>query len=361
MMTGLYIHVPFCARKCPYCDFYSCSYTKIAADAYVKAVCRNLDALPSGLDVDTVYFGGGTPSLLPTDDIAEILDTAAKRVHLCEPEITLEANPRTMTWDRLSAWRQAGVNRLSVGVQSFSDELLTQLGRNHSARQGREAVELAAEVGFSNLSLDLMIGLEKQDAAVTEMELLHALELPIKHISVYLLKIEDGTPFSVKSPNLLDDDAMAERYMQIHETLTAAGFRHYEISNYAQSGFESRHNSKYWRCEPYYGIGPAAHSCFDGKRFAVPRDLTLFCQSAVQPKDITDDAPCGNAERIMLGTRLAEGICLSDYPSVRDMLLHNASSLMPKYLYCNDGWLRMTATGWLVSNAVLVKLLDGIL
>lgn len=361
MMTGIYIHVPFCAKKCPYCDFYSCSYTKSAADAYVKAVCRNLDRLPDGTDVDTVYFGGGTPSLLSVSAVSKILERIAAHCHLHMPEITLEANPRTMTDEKLKGWKTAGINRLSVGVQSFRDDLLGTLERNHTAAQGKDAIMRASAAGFQNLSLDLMLGLAGHTDLVLAEEVQTARSLPITHLSVYLLKIEDGTPYSANPPKMLDEDDMADRYLQLHDLLTAADFSHYEISNFARAGYESRHNCKYWRCEPYFGIGPAAHSCLDGKRFCVPRDLSAFCTAAQQPTEVTDESPCGVSERVMLAMRLKEGICLSDYPSEREKLLQNAKPLIPKYLRTEGERLTMTPEGWLMSNSVLVSLLRGIL
>lgn len=360
-MTGVYLHVPFCAKKCPYCDFYSCGYTKSAADAYTEAVCRNLAALPQNLEVDTVYFGGGTPSLLSDAAVSRILNAAAKRCHLYHPEITLEANPRTMTEEKLCAWKRAGINRLSVGIQSFQDEILTVLGRNHTAKQGMDAIFRAAAAGFENLSLDLMLGLSLHTEAMLEEEIRMAVSMPVTHISVYLLKIEDGTPYALETPDLLDEDNMAERYLYLHDRLTEEGFLHYEISNFAKQGYESRHNCKYWRCEPYYGIGPAAHSCYQGKRFAVPRDLSGFCAHTLQPTELTDDNPCSAAERIMLGMRLSDGISLSDFPDCRETLLRHAKPLIPKYLRLEGERLMMTPEGWLLSNSVLVSLMRGIL
>lgn len=360
-MTGIYLHVPFCASKCPYCDFFSRAFTKKAVAAYTDAVCRNLAALPAGMAVDTVYFGGGTPSLLPISQIERMLDALAVRCVLHSPEITLEANPRTMTPEKLADWRRVGVNRLSVGLQALRDDWLQQLGRRHSAAQGYEAVLRAAEAGFSNLSVDWMLGLSAQTEEAMAFELEKVTKLPITHLSVYLLKIEEGTPFATHPPEMLDDDTMAERYLQVHHALTAGGFAHYEISNYARKGFESRHNCKYWRCEPYYGIGPAAHSCFEGKRFAVPRDFDAFCAADLQPIVVTDAAPYSDAERMMLAMRLREGIALTDYPQHRARLLQNAKPLMPYYLSLAGGQLCMTPAGWLVSNSVLVTLLRGIL
>ena len=360
-MTGLYIHVPFCAQKCPYCDFFSGQYSKNRTEAYLDAVCRNLETMPQGLDVDTIYFGGGTPSLLTPAQIAQILEKAASRCTLHAPEITLEANPRTLTDERLSGYLRCGVNRLSIGVQSFEDETLQILGRRHSAEQAKDAVVRAKSVGFTNISIDLMLGLQSHTAEYLQRQLDIALALPITHLSVYLLKIEDGTPFAASPPAMLSEDDMVERYLQMHEYLESAGFSHYEISNFAKEGYESRHNCKYWRCEPYFGIGPAAHSCYGGKRFAVPRNLDAFCTAPTQPTEITDEAPCGDAERIMLGLRLKEGIAPDDYPTISAQIRKNAAPLIPKFVQEKQNRLALTAEGFLVSNAVITTILRGIL
>lgn len=357
MSAGIYIHVPFCAVKCPYCDFYSVRYSRETAARYADAVCRNLDALPHGLAVDTIYFGGGTPSLLSTDFIRRFLDIIRQRCQLADnAEITLEANPLTATAERLHSWRSNGINRLSLGTQSFDAQILRILGRKHTPEQGLEAVLRAAEAGFSNLSIDLMLGLIEHTEALWQQELETAASLPVSHISAYLLKIEEHTPFGLQPPALLDEDTLADRYLQMHDTLTARGFQHYEISNFAKDGAESRHNRKYWQLEPYYGIGPAAHSCHDEKRYAVSRDLEQFCAAAVQPETVTEPNAESESERIMLGLRLAEGIRLDSVPTHRTQLLRKAKPLIPMYLETDGESLRMTPQGWLVSNAVLVHL-----
>ena len=357
MSAGIYIHVPFCAVKCPYCDFYSVRYSQAAVQRYADAVCRNLSALPAGLDADTVYLGGGTPSLLPAEVIRRFLDVIRKRCQLSsDAEITLEANPLTATAERLAAWRDAGINRLSLGIQSFDAEILRILGRKHTPEQGLAAVHRASEAGFRNLSVDLMLGLQQHTETRWLRELETAAELPVTHISAYMLKIEDATPYALHPPALLDDDALADRYVQMHDILTEHGYRHYEISNFAIPGAESRHNTKYWRLEPYYGIGPAAHSCHDGKRFAVRRDLEAFCQAPVQVQEITEPHAESESERIMLGLRLAEGIRLSSVPQNGKRLLQKAKPLIPEYLQWEDDTLCMTPQGWLVSNAVLLQL-----
>lgn len=359
MSAGIYIHVPFCATKCPYCDFYSVRYSAETVQRYADAVCRNLSALPMELDADTVYFGGGTPSLLPVDLIARMLDTLRQRCQLSEDaEITLEAIPLTATADRLAAWHSAGINRLSLGIQSFDAEILGILGRKHTPQQGLNAVLRAADAGFANLSIDLMLGLKQQSEALWAHELETAAALPVSHISAYMLKIEPQTPYAAHPPALLDDEAEADRYMQMHENLTAAGFHHYEISNFARAGAESRHNCKYWRLEPYYGIGPAAHSCYGGVRYAVSRDLEAFCAAPAQIQTVTEPHAESESERIMLGLRMAEGICMDSIPESRSRLMRRAKPLIPQYLESDGKTLRMTPEGFLVSNAVLTQLLD---
>ena len=357
--AGIYVHVPFCAVKCPYCDFYSQRYDRQTVQDYTAAVCRNLRALPGGLRADTLYFGGGTPSLLSGEQLSRITETARETVRLADDaEITLEANPLTVTDAALAAWHAAGINRLSLGVQSMQHDVLRILGRRHTPEQARAAVLRAQDAGFPNLSADLMFGLDIQsaDCLADDLNALTALHIP--HISAYMLKIEEHTPFAANPPALSEDDAQAERYLQMHRTLTDAGYVHYEISNFAREGFESRHNCKYWRLHPYYGIGPAAHSCHDGKRFAVPRDLVKFCADARQTEDVTEPEAESFTERVMLGLRLWEGIRTDSLPDAeRNRLLRRAKPLMPDYLTLTDGRLTMTPQGWLVSNAVLTAIL----
>ena len=358
MKAGIYIHVPFCAKKCPYCDFYSAAYRADTAERYTEAVLRNIAALPDGLSADTVYFGGGTPSMLPPAHIERILRAIRERCDAAaDAEITLEANPLTMTDAKLSAWRESGINRLSVGVQSFQPDVLAQLGRKHTPEQAVSAVNRAAAAGFPNLSVDLMVGLAVQSEKLVSDDLRIVSELPVAHISTYMLKIEEGTPFAECPPDLLSDDEQASRYLRIHDVLTAEGFLHYEISNFAKAGFESRHNNKYWQCAPYYGIGPAAHSQNRGIRYAVPPDLTAFLDAAVQSTELTDSAPLGDSERIMLGLRLREGVDLACYPAHSAEILRRAKPLIPQFLHLDGSRLTMTPEGWLMQNAVLLRIL----
>ncbi|MDD5948019.1 MAG: radical SAM family heme chaperone HemW [Oscillospiraceae bacterium] len=358
--VGIYIHIPFCAKKCPYCDFYTRPYHKDTVSSYVDALCRNIIALPASLTADTVYFGGGTPSLLHGDAVLRILQCLHQR--LCIPqeaEITLEANPCTMTPQALSQWKAAGINRLSVGVQSFVDAELTQLGRNHTAQKAIAAITNAAQVGFDNLSLDLMLGTPLQTSDSLAKSIQTALSLPITHLSAYLLKIEEGTPFGQSPPAIADADTAADYYAQLSSAMHWAGFVHYEISNYAKPGYESRHNCKYWLCQPYIGLGAAAHSCYQGKRSYVPDDLQGFISSPLQAKYEESPVACDDEERIMLGLRLSQGISLDDFPQKKEQLLRKAAPLIPRYLTYHHGRLSLTEDGMLVSNAVIVHLLDA--
>ena len=355
---GIYIHVPFCGRKCGYCDFYSTGYTVKSAEAYVSAVLRNIRHYADReRTVDTVYFGGGTPSLLSSEQTGSILDEIRSCFALHdEAEITLEANPCTLTPQKLRELRGAGINRLSVGVQSMIDSELKMLGRSHSAERAERAVFDAAEAGFENISCDLMTALpdQKPDSLRYSIERLTA--LPIQHISAYILKTEKGTPFDCADikKRLPDEDAAAELYLDMVRLLEERGFMQYEVSNFAKKGFESRHNCRYWKCWDYLGIGPAAHSCYNGKRSAVPRDIEAFICSDVQPVTVTDESPCGFEEFAMLRLRLKEGLRFSDIGEQREAIERKLPPLLKEGYAETDGervWL--TAKGFLMSNSVI--------
>jgi oxygen-independent coproporphyrinogen-3 oxidase len=328
-LQSLYIHIPFCKRKCPYCDFYSITDFSHLGDGenagvsraknmradtisicrpysvtdYVSAVCRNLAAYGGNI-LDTVYFGGGTPSVLPSDCFKTILGCIKTSENA---EITIEVNPDSTTPEFLRSLREAGVNRLSVGVQSLFDDDLKILGRLHNAEKAVETIKEAKAANFKNISADLMLALPNQTEAHIAEEIEQLQNLGVNHISAYLLKIENGTPFFSNTPaDLPDDDAAADLYLFAVSELQKHGFAQYEISNFAKPGFKSRHNCAYWLCREYIGIGPGAHSYVDGKRFAVPRDIDAFIRSEIQPTYVTDENPGGEAERIMLALRLTD-------------------------------------------------------
>lgn len=359
---GIYIHVPFCAKKCSYCDFYSVCYTKKQAEYYCNAVLRNIRhyADKSTL-VDTVYFGGGTPTLLIPEQISGFITEIRNYFNLAEnAEITIEANPNTLKSERLLKLREAGINRISIGVQSMNNDELKFLGRTHTAERAKKAVLDAKTAGFSNISCDLMIALPNQSADSLTNSINILTELPIQHISAYILKIEENTPFNCPEiMNIMpDDDKTADLYLTMVELLKQKGFAQYEVSNFAKSGFESRHNCRYWKCLDYLGIGSSAHSCYKGKRFAVKSDLQAFINSPVQPVEITDNSPCGFEEFAMLRLRLAEGLNLSEVESHRSDLVKKITPLVKAgYIKYNGENISLTEKGFLMSNSVIEYLI----
>lgn len=344
---GLYIHVPFCRKKCPYCDFYSVGYREELAERYADAVIRNLRYYNE--DYDTVYFGGGTPSLMARQ-IPRILDEVHRTA---SAEVTVECNPLEMDKETLKILRGCGVNRLSVGIQSAVDGELAALGRTHTFEQARQAVLTANKVGFYDISADIMIGTPGQTAETLTRTIGELGDLPLTHISAYMLKIEPNTVFGKKPPALPDEDETAELYLSAVRLLENARFMQYEVSNFARRGMTSRHNLKYWRREEYLGIGAAAHSFYKGTRFAVTRNLREFIASEHQTELVTDENPNGIEEKIMLGLRLAEGI-----PKELWELVQSGLPLIPKQYYkIENDRLSLTADGFLVSNEIIATLL----
>lgn len=276
MNLGLYIHIPFCLRKCLYCDFPSVAGREELYDTYITALGREFagwGGVLSGCEVDTVYVGGGTPTALPAGLLARLGDILRAYVPMAAvEEFTVEANPGTLTAEKLAVLRAAGVNRLSLGVQAFDDKVLMAAGRIHSADEALAAVELAAAAGFANLSLDLMYGLPGQSLASFRSGLRQAVALPVSHLSVYGLKVEEGTPFACRQAKgelpLPDEDEEEAMYELATTFLPDCGLDRYEISNFARSGAACRHNLKYWRYRPYLGLGAAAHSFWQGERLA---------------------------------------------------------------------------------------------
>ena len=359
---GIYIHVPFCAVKCGYCSFCSVGWSGTKAEGYVQAVLRNIrDCSDTSRPTDTVYFGGGTPSLLRPEQIAEITGELRRCFAVTEDaEITLEANPNTLSPERLSGYREAGINRLSIGVQSMDDEELRLLGRRHTSARAERAVLDAVNAGFENISCDLMLALPGQTPEKAERSADMLASLPIQHISAYLLKVEDGTPFQSRGmeERLPDEDETSEIYLRTVKRLESHGFMQYEISNFARPGYESRHNDRYWLCEDYIGIGPSAHSCCGGRRYAVPPDVDLFISSPAQITEVTDENPCSPEEIVMLALRLKCGLDLRRVESIRAGIEKKIPALVSAGLCVFDRQtLALTPEGFLVSNSVIAHLI----
>ena len=284
----IYLHVPFCARRCIYCDFYSTTLSEEVRKQYVKAAQRELKErvsyLPSS-HIRTIYLGGGTPSQLSTEEITSLLDCIRAYYNVAsDAEITLECNPDDITQAFAQTIKEIGINRVSLGVQSFDDEILRLLNRRHDAKEAEEAVRTLYENGLNNISIDLIYGLPRQDVASFSTDLKKAFSLPIKHLSSYALSVEKGTPLAKrieeKALEVASEETFVKEYTLLMEQAEKHGFIHYEISNFALQGFESKHNSGYWDGTPYLGIGPGAHS-FDGtnRRYNLPQLLDYIQQS----------------------------------------------------------------------------------
>ena len=363
---GLYLHIPFCQRKCAYCDFYSAFYGEEQLNSYTKGLISQIKAWGGRLCrplVDTVYFGGGTPSLLG-ERIIPIIGAVKEAFAVSDgAEITLEINPAGNSKEILSAAKKAGVTRLSIGAQSGNNEILSLLGRTHKAEDTLNTVKAARKMGFDNISLDLMIGLPDSDLSTLKADLDFVLSAEPDHISAYILKTEKNTLFYKKrdSLNLPDEDETAEQYLYMCRYLEDKGFSHYEISNFAKEGNEGKHNLKYWHCEEYLGIGPSAHSFLDGERFYYPRDSRAFLRG--EPP--VSDGKGGNEEEyIMLALRLKEGLCFKEYRERFGKDLNDSikKAALPLYnaglLNVNDDSISLTDRGMLLSNSIITNLLE---
>ncbi len=348
MKPALYIHIPFCAQKCAYCDFASWAGREAAREAYFAALEQELDSWIArvGSEFSTVFIGGGTPSLVPHEYIARI----AGKVKCAE--FSMEANPGTLTPEKLSAYRAAGINRLSMGVQSFDDRLLKTVGRIHSAKQAEDAFRMAREAGFDNINLDLMYALPGQTVEQWKQTLETAVRLNPEHISAYSLIIEEGTPIS-EWAEPLDDDTVNEMQRLCTAFLKEHGYGRYEISNYAKPGRECAHNICYWVRGDYIGIGCAAHSLFEGKRFCNTSDLDEYIAGVRCVEETCLDSSDIIEETVMLGLRMARGISIDDIPDMKaaDRLVKAGIAEI------SEGRFMLTEKGMELQNAAVVELL----
>ena len=424
--VGIYIHVPFCRSKCYYCDFCSKSGSNEAMiEDYVEAACREIDAVaenircggvgasvdtyeesgrgdPAPTDhvcrggvsppvinglksqksegddggvgekktlpvADTVYFGGGTPTLLTVEQFGRLLDAVKRNFGIAEgAEITAEANPKTADREKLAGMRRVGINRLSIGMQSTHDNELRALGRIHSFADFERIFNDAGEVGFDNVSADLMYGIPEQTRESFKESVRRLVALSPEHISSYCLTVEEGTNFYRRrdSLNLPDEDAVAEMYRDMSDILAENGYNKYEISNFAREGRESRHNLKYWQYADYIGIGPAAHSFFEGVRSSHSRDIEAY----IKGEDITDgsdiiegdEAMC---EYVMLAMRLARGVDIVKFNEKFGIDFYakfgrEFEKFAPKYVLLDEKACRFTDEGMFVSNHILSEVLD---
>ncbi len=407
---GLYVHIPFCETKCPYCDFNTYAGIEALVPKYVSALCSELTRWGELLHsprIGTVFFGGGTPSYLPAADIARIVATYHTAFDVVAgAEVTLEANPGDVTYEKVEAWLSSGFNRVSIGVQSFDDGLLKLLGRRHDAAQAIQALNTARSAGVSNISLDLMFGLPRQTLAQWRATLESAISLDTQHLSAYGLQLEPGTPLeaSVRDREIPepDDDLAADMYVLAEGLLAQAGYVQYEISNWAKPGFQSHHNLAYWHCGPYLGTGPGAHSSLFGLRFwnmksprgyiaavvkkpvappsSAPGKASLASSSAGRDGTLSGEAGRGCvrhmkdfgpvdsieettpalaiAETLMMGLRLNEGLADEDFIARHRVPLNTIFSQeidelsSAGLLHYTNGRITLTPRGRLLGNEV---------
>ena len=373
---GVYIHIPFCASKCGYCDFYSLAGCDEKMGAYQDALLAHIAEASSTLApyyIDSVYFGGGTPSYYGARRLADIFNTLKRTGKvLRSAEVTVECNPDSVRRHELRVLRKEGVNRISLGVQSASDDLLKIIGRRHNFTQVRKAVRDIRAEGFDDLSVDLIYGLPNQTKEDWAETLARAAELRPEHISCYGLKLEEGTRMYEEyrnSPVLPGDDEQADMYLYAVDMLSNYGYQQYEISNFAQRGHESRHNLKYWTLDDYIGFGPGAHSNIGNTRYSYTRSLDKYIRGVSEGANILDEYETLDeldraAEYIMLGMRCSRGISEEEYTRIYRSDFAPVEELLREYE--KDGWTkwisgrwRFTPEGFLLSNILIGSLLEA--
>lgn len=359
---GIYIHVPFCRGKCPYCDFYSLTDESLKGK-YVSAVCREIELWGKKIDktVDTIYFGGGTPSLLSADNIIQILNTVIDNFKISNPEITMEINPADIEFLDFEKLKHFGLNRVSLGAQSMNNSQLKILGRRHNAEDIKKSVNFLKSSGINNISLDIILGVPEQKNEDIEEFVNFCSSNGIPHISAYMLKIEEGTPYYFNKENwkFCSDDELADFYIYACEALKKCGYGHYEISNFAKGGFESKHNLKYWDLDDYLGIGPSAHSLVGGKRFYYEKNLKKFIDNARVEHEKTNL----EKEFIMLALRTKWGITNTKFKQKMGYDLPKTYFEKAKkfekhgLIECSENGIKINESSFLVSNVIISEII----
>ena len=373
-MAGIYIHIPFCKSKCSYCDFYSVANSSYISD-FVIALHSEIDLKKEALSsqiVDTIYFGGGTPSQLNVQQIKDILQHLFDSYNISKnAEITLEANPDDLTLQYLTLLKTSSINRLSIGLQSLDNDILQVMKRRHSAKEAVESVLLASKLGFSNISIDLIYGIDGLSNASWEQMLNEALSLPVSHLSAYHLGIEEGTllyrQYKQGKHIKINEDKSFEQYNILVKIARHCGFEQYEISNFAKKQMVSKHNSAYWNEQEYLGLGPSAHSYIDNKRFFNTSNIKQYCSAIdsgesyfeIETLSLNDRIN----ERIMLKLRTTNGLNLRDFKrdfgiKVLNRLNEKITGLNPKYYQINKEQLKLNSSGLFISDSIMAILFE---
>lgn len=336
---GIYVHIPFCKKKCDYCDFISYCGKDDLIEKYVDSVKKEIEHVKIKSEITTIYIGGGTPSYIDSKFIVQILEKIKEKNVAQDAEITIEVNPGTVTQEKLQDYIDCGINRISIGLQTTNDELLKQIGRIHNYEQFLETYKLAKKVGFKNINVDLMLGLTNQRIIDLKESLENVLKLAPKHISVYSLIVEEGTPIANKIENgklkLPDDELERNMYWYVKNTLELNGYKHYEISNFAKKGYESKHNMNCWNQMEYVGIGTAAHSYRDITRYSNTEDIKEYIKN-VQKGEFEKNRIIHEIQKeedskkefMLLGLRKIDGLKISEFK--------NKFGDNPIYLYRNE-------------------------
>lgn len=367
----IYIHIPFCVKKCDYCDFLSAPSGLEVQTAYIQSLLREIDAVKEGKgrSVSSVFIGGGTPSVLDERFIGEILNKIKNKFPILDDaEITIEVNPGTADRRKFESYREYGINRLSIGLQSPDDRELEMLGRIHNYRQFLETYKTAREAGFDNINIDLMSAIPDQSYEGWSSNLRTVAELKPEHVSAYSLIIEEGTPFATRKLNLPDEDTEYNMYEATAQILREYGFEQYEISNYAKKGMECRHNIGYWIRQDYLGFGLGASSLYGKERFTNTRDMKIYLADSRNPEKIREKEPILTredemAEFMFLGLRMTDGISKADFEQRFGCVIESVyGGVLRKYksmglLLEGDGRIFLSRKGIHVSNAVMAEFL----
>lgn len=358
MINNTYIHIPFCKSRCKYCSFIS--YTDLhLKEQYLVSLIREIKKSYKGEVLNTLYFGGGTPSILSPNDFCQLINLFNTDDNT---EITVELNPETITTEYLKSLKSIGINRLSFGCQTFNDDILKFIGRRHNAKDVENAVNCAKLANFKNISLDFIYGLPNQTVEMFEADLIRAIKLDVRHISLYGLKIDTNCYFAKNMPNdLPDDDTQADMYLKAIEVLEKNGFEHYEISNFSKNGFNSRHNLNYWNNNSYYGFGCGAHGYANGERYFNSTDLEEYINGNKRTSHKLSKQE-QLEEEIFLGLRKSSGIDIENINKKFDIDFYaRYAEILKKYwgyFVCTQQRIRLNNEGILISNVILSEFLQ---
>ncbi|MBL7961696.1 radical SAM family heme chaperone HemW [bacterium] len=374
---GLYIHIPFCERVCIYCDFYVTTARK-HMDGFTQALMKEITLYAQrypDASLRTVYFGGGTPSYLPAENLNTIMNQLRSSFDINQnAEITLEANPNNLSYDKLRDLRDIGINRLSIGVQSFREEDLKFLTRNHNSNQASESINYTRAAGFDNISIDLIFGLPEQTLITWEQSIAEALAFNPEHVSVYNLTVEERTHLNKlvqqKKIRVQDEEIEREMFLKTVQTLTKAGYEHYEISNYAKPGFRSQHNSSYWQGLSYLGLGPSAHSFHDERRWWNVRDINKYIEilnaDGVLPIDMTEELNVQQEcmEYIFLNLRKKEGLDIGEFEKIGGFnffeTFKNPLEKCKEFIIGDNGRVRLSDKGFFLYNKICEEFVSAL-